>query len=62
MTEVFVPTPIHLTERAVSKAKELISGEGNPDLHLRVLSPVAVARDSSMDSVLMKSIKTMTLR
>lgn len=36
MTEVFVPTPIHLTERAVSKAKELIIGEGNPDLHLRV--------------------------
>ena len=36
MTEVFVPTPIYLTERAVSKAKELISGEGNPDLHLRV--------------------------
>jgi iron-sulfur cluster insertion protein len=36
MAEVFVPTPIHLTERAVSKVKELISGEGNPDLHLRV--------------------------
>ena len=36
MAEVFVPTPIHLTERAVLKAKELISGEGNPDLHLRV--------------------------
>ena len=36
MAEVFVPTPIQLTERAVSKVKELISGEGNPDLHLRV--------------------------
>ncbi len=36
MTEVFVPTPINLTERAVSKVKELINGEGNPDLHLRV--------------------------
>ena len=36
MTEEFVPTPIHLTERAVSKVKELIGGEGNPDLHLRV--------------------------
>ena len=36
MTEVFVPTPINLTERAVSKVKELISGEGNPDLRLRV--------------------------
>ena len=36
MAEVFVPTPINLTERAVSKVKELISGEGNPDLHLRV--------------------------
>ena len=36
MAEVFVPTPIHLTERAVSKVKELISGEENPDLHLRV--------------------------
>lgn len=36
MTEVFVPTPIQLTDRAVSKVKELISGEGNPDLHLRV--------------------------
>jgi len=36
MTEVFVPTPIHLTKRAVSKVKELIGGEGNPDLHLRV--------------------------
>ena len=36
MAEVFVPTPIQLTKRAVSKVKELISGEGNPDLHLRV--------------------------
>ena len=36
MAEVFVPTPIQLTERAASKVKELISGEGNPDLHLRV--------------------------
>ena len=36
MTEVFVPTPIQLTDRAVSKVKELIGGEGNPDLHLRV--------------------------
>ena len=36
MAEVFVPTPIQLTERAVSKVKELISGEGTPDLHLRV--------------------------
>lgn len=36
MAEVFVPTPINLTDRAVSKAKELIDGEGNPDLHLRV--------------------------
>ena len=36
MTEVFVPTPIQLTDRAVSKVKELISGEGNPDLYLRV--------------------------
>ena len=36
MAEVFVPTPINLTDRAVSKVKELIDGEGNPDLHLRV--------------------------
>jgi iron-sulfur cluster insertion protein len=36
MTEVFVPTSINLTDRAVSKVKELINGEGNPDLHLRV--------------------------
>lgn len=36
MTEQFVPTPISLTERAISKARELIEGEGNPDLHLRV--------------------------
>ena len=36
MTEVFVPTSINLTDRAVSKVKELIDGEGNPDLHLRV--------------------------
>ena len=36
MTEVFVPTSINLTDRAVSKVKELIDGEGNPNLHLRV--------------------------
>ena len=36
MAEVFVPTPINLTDRAVSKVKELIDDEGNPDLHLRV--------------------------
>ena len=36
MTEVFVPTSINLTDRAVSKVRELIDGEGNPDLHLRV--------------------------
>ena len=36
MAEVFVPTSINLTDRAVSKVKELIDGEGNPDLHLRV--------------------------
>ena len=36
MAEVFIPTPIKLTDRAVLKAKELIDGEGNPDLHLRV--------------------------
>jgi len=36
MTEVFVPTSINLTDRAVSKVKELIDGEGNPGLHLRV--------------------------
>ena len=36
MAEVFIPTPINLTDRAVSKAKELIDGEGNPSLHLRV--------------------------
>ena len=36
MAEVFVPSPINLTDRAVSKVKELIGGEGNPDLHLRV--------------------------
>ena len=30
MAEVFVPTPINLTDRAVSKTKELIDGEGNP--------------------------------
>ncbi len=36
MTEIFIPTPIKLTDRAVSKAKELIDGEGNPELHLRV--------------------------
>jgi len=36
MTEVFVPTSINLTDRAVSKVKELIDEEGNPDLHLRV--------------------------
>ena len=36
MAEVFTPTPIKLTDRAVSKAKELIDGEGNPSLHLRV--------------------------
>ena len=28
MAEVFVPTPINLTDRAVSKVKELIDGEG----------------------------------
>ena len=28
MTEVFVPTSINLTDRAVSKVKELIDGEG----------------------------------
>ena len=36
MTKIFIPTPIKLTDRAVSKAKELIDGEGNPELHLRV--------------------------
>ncbi|HBX25971.1 MAG TPA: iron-sulfur cluster insertion protein ErpA, partial [Gammaproteobacteria bacterium] len=36
MAEVFVPTPIKLTDRAVLKVKELIDGEGNPSLHLRV--------------------------
>lgn len=36
MAEIFIPTPIKLTDRAVSKAKELIDGEGNPELHLRV--------------------------
>lgn len=36
MTETFIPTPITLTDRAVSKAKELIDGEGNPKLRLRV--------------------------
>lgn len=36
MAEVFTPSTINLTERAVSKVKELISSEGNPDLHLRV--------------------------
>ena len=36
MAEVFIPTPIKLTDRAILKAKELIDGEGNPSLHLRV--------------------------
>lgn len=36
MTELFVPTPISLTDRAVSKIRELVEGEGNPELHLRV--------------------------
>ncbi|MDB4022378.1 iron-sulfur cluster insertion protein ErpA [Litorivicinus sp.] len=36
MAEIFVPMPIKLTERAVEKARELIDGEGNPELQLRV--------------------------
>ena len=36
MTEIFVPTPIQLTERAISKARELIEGEGDQSLQLRV--------------------------
>ena len=36
MIEKFVPNPIFLTDRAVQKAKELIAGEGNEQLHLRV--------------------------
>ena len=36
MAEVFIPTPIKLTDRAVLKVKELIDSEDNPTLHLRV--------------------------
>lgn len=36
MTERFVPTVISLTDRAVAKARDLIEGEQNPDLKLRV--------------------------
>ena len=36
MAVTFIPTPIRVTDRAASKAKELIDGEGNPELHLRV--------------------------
>lgn len=36
MAEIFIPTAIRITDRALSKAKELIDGEGNPELRLRV--------------------------
>lgn len=34
--EVFVPTPLVVTENAVSKVRHLVDDEGNPDLKLRV--------------------------
>tara|TARA_B100001093_G_scaffold112604_1_gene104947 strand:+ start:1971 stop:2318 length:348 start_codon:yes stop_codon:yes gene_type:complete len=36
MVEVFIPIPIKLTDRAVLKVKELIDGDDDRSLHLRV--------------------------
>ena len=61
MTEVFVPTSINLTDRAVSKVKELIDGEGIQTFIYEFITGGGCSGFSTA-SVSMTSIKRTILR